>query len=86
MCPRRDKNSGNTPYNPKQKEREQRQQERKKREKKSHLQEDEETKAFSEQLKNFNLQLRDIVGDGNCLFRSCKLRLCHNSTTKHFLT
>jgi hypothetical protein len=68
MCPRRNK-----PDNSKRQERETRQHEKKSREKQTYLKDDEDAKAFSDQLRTFNLQLRDIVGDGNCLFRSCEL-------------
>lgn len=64
MCPRKN--------NDKRQERETRQQEKKAREKKAHGKEDDDTAAFKTQLRAFNLQLRHIVGDGNCLFRSCE--------------
>jgi hypothetical protein len=67
MCPRRNKSD-----NSKRQERETRQQEKKSREKKTYLKEDENAAAFSNQLRTYNLQLRDIIGDGNCLFRSCE--------------
>ncbi|CAF0872520.1 unnamed protein product [Adineta ricciae] len=71
MCPRRDKVNANTrPNSSKREEREARQQEKKAREKKTYLKKDENAGAFNAQLRAFNLQLRDIVGDGNCLFRS----------------
>jgi hypothetical protein len=69
MCPRRNKSD-----NPKRQERETRQQDKKSREKKNHSKEDnDDERGFRNQLRTFNLQLRDIAGDGNCLFRSCKL-------------
>jgi hypothetical protein len=75
MGPRRSNNYNNKPENSKskQQEREARQQEKKSRDKKTYLKVDENAGAFSNQLRTFNLQLRDIAGDGNCLFRSCKL-------------
>lgn len=69
MCPRRQNVEKS---NSKRQERETRQQEKKSREKKTHGKEDEEEKANKNQLRAFNLQLRNIIGDGNCLFRSCK--------------
>jgi hypothetical protein len=68
MCPRRNQSD-----NPKRQERETRQREKKAREKPTYLKEDENAGAFKNQLRTFNLELRDIIGDGNCLFRSCKL-------------
>jgi hypothetical protein len=67
MGPRRNKSD-----NSKRQERETRQHEKKSREKKTYLKEDENATAFSNQLRTYNLQLRDISGDGNCLFRSCE--------------
>lgn len=73
MCPRRDKANENTrPNSSKREERETRKQEKNAREKKTYLKKDENAGAFNTQLRAFNLQLRNIVGDGNCLFRSCK--------------
>ena len=69
MCPRRQNLEKS---NSKRQERDTRQQERKVREKKAHGKEDEEEKPLKNQLRAFNLQLRNITGDGNCLFRSCK--------------
>ena len=69
MCPRRNKSDNS---NSKRQERETRQEEKKSREKKAHGKEDDDEKAFRNQLRTFNLQLREIRGDGNCLFRSCK--------------
>ncbi len=37
--------------------------------KSSYLAEDENFQSFSNQLSKLGLQLRDITGDGNCLFR-----------------
>jgi len=68
MCPRRNQSD-----NSKRQERETRQREKKAREKQTYLKEDENAGAFKNQLRTFNLELRDIIGDGNCLFRSCKL-------------
>jgi hypothetical protein len=36
---------------------------------KSYLAEDENYQSFSNQISKLGLQLRDITGDGNCLFR-----------------
>ncbi|CAF1089394.1 unnamed protein product [Rotaria sordida] len=69
MCPRRN-NSDNTSNSSKQQEREIRRQEKQSREKKAHAKGDENIGEFNNQLRAFNLQLRYIVGDGNCLFRS----------------
>ncbi|UJR14922.1 hypothetical protein I4U23_001904 [Adineta vaga] len=69
MCPRRD-NINTKTTSSKRDERETRQQEKKSREKKTYLKKDENAGAFNAQLRTFNLQLRDIIGDGNCLFRS----------------
>jgi hypothetical protein len=69
MCPRRDNGSASG----KRQERDARQQDKKSREKKTYLKKDENAGAFNTQLRAFNLQLRDIIGDGNCLFRSCEL-------------
>ncbi len=68
MCPRHNKSE-----NSKRQERDTRQQEKKSREKQTYLKDDGNAASFSNQLRAFNLQLRDIAGDGNCLFRSCKL-------------
>lgn len=68
MGPRRDPHQAQA----KRQERQIRQHEKKSREKSTYLQKDENTAGFEEQLRAFNLQLRDIPGDGNCLFRSCK--------------
>lgn len=88
MCPRRNNNTSNNhnlrPENSKRQERDIRQKEKKTREKQTYLQDDENTAAFSAQLRTFNLQLRDIAGDGNCLFRSCKL-FDEEKLSKHFL-
>ena len=68
MPPRRNKSD-----NPKREEREIRQQEKKSREKKAHGKEDDEDdKILKNQLRAFNLEVRNIIGDGNCLFRSCE--------------
>ena len=72
MCPRHNK-SDNTNTNSKRQERDIRQQEKKARGKQTYLKDDENVATFTNQLRAFNLQLRDIIGDGNCLFRSCKL-------------
>lgn len=73
MCPpRKQKQNVEKPTSNKRQERDFRQQEKKSREKKAHGKEDEEGKASKNQLRAFNLQLRNIIGDGNCLFRSCK--------------
>jgi len=72
MSSRRD-NPRNTSASSKQIERENRREEKKNREKKTYLKKDENAGAFNNQLRAFNLQLRDIIGDGNCLFRSCEL-------------
>ncbi|CAF1175029.1 unnamed protein product [Adineta steineri] len=69
MGPRRD-NLNNKLSSSKRQEREDRQQEKKARDKKTYLRKDDTAPAFNQQLRAFNLQLRDIVGDGNCLFRS----------------
>lgn len=37
---------------------------------KSYLENDKNTPAFQNQLEKLGLEIRDIVGDGNCLFRS----------------
>lgn len=72
MCPPRRQNVEKSTSNKRQ-ERDTRQQEKKSREKKAHGKgEDEDEKASKNQLRTFNLQLRNITGDGNCLFRSCK--------------
>ncbi|CAF1274567.1 unnamed protein product [Adineta steineri] len=68
MGPRRD-NLNNKLSSSKRQEREDRQQEKKARDKKTYLRKDDTAPAFNQQLRAFNLQLRDIVGDGNCLFR-----------------
>ncbi len=76
MCPRRNNNNNNNNNkldNSKRQERENRQQEKKSREKKTHGKEDDDHKSLKNQLRTFNLELRNIIGDGNCLFRSCKL-------------
>jgi retron-type reverse transcriptase len=39
----------------------------------NYLKADENIQAFRNQLRRYNLKLRNIIGDGNCLFRSCKL-------------
>ena len=70
MCPRRQ--NVEKPTSNKRQEREFRQQEKKTRDKKAHGKEDEDEKPLRNQLRAFNLQLRNIIGDGNCLFRSCK--------------
>lgn len=57
----------------KRQERETRQQQKKAREKKAHPHKNDNYGEFNNQLRAFNLQLRNIIGDGNCLFRSCKL-------------
>lgn len=72
MCPRKNKQENN-----KRQERDIRQQEKKAREKKAHGKEDTDDKLFREQLRTFNLQLRNIIGDGNCLFRSCEFEQLH---------
>jgi hypothetical protein len=72
MYPRRG-NPGNRSASSKQHERENRREEKKNREKKTYLKKDENAGAFNNQLRAFNLQLRNIIGDGNCLFRSCEL-------------
>ncbi|CAF2579869.1 unnamed protein product [Rotaria sp. Silwood2] len=69
MCPRRN-NSDSTSNSSKQQEREIRRQEKKSREKKDHGKGDENFGEFNNQLRAFNLHIRNIVGDGNCLFRS----------------
>ncbi len=69
MCPRRNQSD-----NSKRQERETRQQEKKSRDKKAHGKDDKD-KAFKNYLQTYNLQLRNIIGDGNCLFRSCKLKI-----------
>jgi hypothetical protein len=69
MGPRRDHTSATS----KKQDRQIRQNEKKNRDKKLYLKDDENAGAFNNQLRAFNLQLRDIAGDGNCLFRSCKL-------------
>jgi hypothetical protein len=38
----------------------------------NYLKEGENIEAFRNQLRRHNLKLRNIIGDGNCLFRSCK--------------
>jgi hypothetical protein len=70
MCPRRNKSD-----NSKRPERETRQQEKKSREKKAHGKKDDDEREFRNYLQKYNLQLRNIIGDGNCLFRSCKLKI-----------
>ena len=72
MCPRRGYVDTSSNAASKRQERDARQQEKKAREKKTYLKKDENAGAFNAQLRSFNLQLRDIVGDGNCLFRSCE--------------
>ncbi|CAF2241926.1 unnamed protein product [Rotaria magnacalcarata] len=69
MCPRRN-NSDTASNSAKRQERETRRQEQKSRDKKAHPPKDENIGAFNNQLRAFNLQLRHIIGDGNCLFRS----------------
>lgn len=39
----------------------------------NYLKEGEHIQAFRNQLRRYNLKLRNIIGDGNCLFRSCKI-------------
>jgi len=39
----------------------------------NYLKEGENIESFNNQLRRYNLKLRNIIGDGNCLFRSCKL-------------
>jgi hypothetical protein len=39
----------------------------------TYLKDDANLEAFRDQLRRHNLKLRNIIGDGNCLFRSCKL-------------
>jgi hypothetical protein len=39
----------------------------------NYLRADGNIQAFRNQLRRYNLKLRNIIGDGNCLFRSCKL-------------
>jgi hypothetical protein len=73
MCPRR--NNNNKSDNSKRQERETRQQEKKSRDKKAHGKKDDADAAFRNYLRTYNLQLRNIIGDGNCLFRSCKLTI-----------
>ena len=72
MCPRRGYVDTSSNAASKRQERDARQQEKKSREKKTYLKKDENAGAFNAQLRAFNLQLRDIIGDGNCLFRSCE--------------
>ncbi|CAF3947094.1 unnamed protein product [Adineta steineri] len=62
MGPRRD-NLNNKLSSSKRQEREDRQQEKKARDKKTYLRKDDTAPAFNQQLRAFNLQLRDIVGD-----------------------
>ncbi|CAF4217279.1 unnamed protein product, partial [Adineta steineri] len=62
MGPRRD-NLNNKLSSSKRQEREDRQQEKKARGKKTYLRKDDTAPAFNQQLRAFNLQLRDIVGD-----------------------
>ena len=70
MCPRRE--TAPSASAGKRDERDTRRQEKKNREKKTYIKDNENSAAFDKQLRTFNLQLRDIAGDGNCLFRSCK--------------
>jgi hypothetical protein len=57
----------------KQHERDVRRQEKKARNKNTYGKQDEDSQAFANQLRTHQLQMRDIIGDGNCLFRSCML-------------
>ncbi|CAF1300266.1 unnamed protein product [Didymodactylos carnosus] len=72
MCPkhtsRQQKNDINN--NNKRHERDTRRQEKKDRNTKQYLKDDGNADKFRDQLRTIGLELRDVVGDGNCLFRS----------------